>query len=346
MKRLLLGLSLLILVLAIGCGGSSSGGSTSGLSLTPATSTVRVGSDLQFLAFFQGSPAAVTWSVTGGSANGAITSGGLYKAPSTAGNYEVVVALASNPSISATARVTVNPPVAISIDGAGSLPRMIPRSEFNFNATVANATNSAVKWSVTGGTTVIETNGLFTAPNTPGIYTIVARSVEDPSKTAETTIEVVADLDVTMEIEGKGTVKFDLRPDKAPNTCANFVTLVNSKFYDGILFHRYETDSLQIIQGGDPLTKTLPLSDPKIGTGGPGYKIPFEANSLLHEKYALAMARESKPDTAGSQFYICQEPQSFLDGNYVVFGKAIGGTDVVDGLRRGDKITSARTTLP
>ena len=78
-----------------------------------------------------------------------------------------------------------------------------------------------------------------------------------------------------------------------------------------------------------------------IGTGGAGYTIPFEANSLLHEHYSLGMARSQDLDSGGSQWYICLNALPELDGNYVVFGKVASGESVVDALRRGDKITRA-----
>ncbi|MER3496784.1 MAG: peptidylprolyl isomerase, partial [Armatimonadota bacterium] len=101
-----------------------------------------------------------------------------------------------------------------------------------------------------------------------------------------------------MEIEGRGEIIVALHPSEAPNTCANFVSLINESFYDGIIFHRYEPGF--VVQGGDPLTKTLPLTDPSIGTGGPGYTIPFESNNLRNEKYSLAMARAQDLNSGGS----------------------------------------------
>lgn len=344
MRSSLLAIFLILVVALIGgCGGSSSSaGSTTGLTLTPATKTIRVGQQTQLLAFFQGQAAEVTWSVDGGATNGTVTSGGLYTAPATAGTYTVRVALNANPGTSATSTITVQPPVTVSFGGPA--PRMIPRSKFDFDAIVGNATNSSVDYSVQGGALPIEENGTFTAPTALGTYTIIARSVEDPTKTATISVEVVADLNIRFNIAGKGDIVLDLRPDQAPNTCANFVTLVNSKFYDGILFHRYVAGF--VIQAGDPQTKTLPLSDPAIGSGGPGYTIPFEANPLLHEKYALAMARKADLNSAGSQFYITLDPQPSLDGDYVVFGKLLSGDTIVDALRAGDEIVSGVTELP
>jgi peptidyl-prolyl cis-trans isomerase B (cyclophilin B) len=83
-------------------------------------------------------------------------------------------------------------------------------------------------------------------------------------------------------------------------------------------------------QGGDPKGD---------GTGGPGYNIRDEFNSRKHIKGSVAMARTQMPNSAGSQFYICFEPQPHLDGQYTVFGQVIEGIDVVDGIKQGDVMT-------
>jgi peptidyl-prolyl cis-trans isomerase B (cyclophilin B) len=155
----------------------------------------------------------------------------------------------------------------------------------------------------------------------------------------------------------KGVVDLELYPDKAPGTVANFVKLVKSRFYDGILVHRVEPGF--VVQAGDPLTRGMtakrlkeilarlannaPLAgDPQIGTGGPGWTIPLERNDLVHDRGVIAMARTQDPDSAGSQFYITLAPAHQLDGQYAVFGKVTAGMDVVDRLVVGDVITSAK----
>ncbi|MEO0248654.1 MAG: peptidylprolyl isomerase, partial [candidate division WOR-3 bacterium] len=105
---------------------------------------------------------------------------------------------------------------------------------------------------------------------------------------------------VRLTIEGKGDVYLKLFPKEAPKTCAHFLKLVKQKFYDGIRFHRVVPKF--VVQAGDPLTKTHPLDDPRIGTGGPGYTIEFEPNPLKHEKGSVGMARAQDPNSAGSQF--------------------------------------------
>ena len=144
----------------------------------------------------------------------------------------------------------------------------------------------------------------------------------------------------------KGNILLQLRPDKAPVTVANFVTLAEGTnpyvkkeykgkhFYDGLTFHRVvskATGAQQdfVIQGGDPLGN---------GQGGPGYQFKNEISDLKHTKGALSMARENKPDTNGSQFFITLTDTPFLDGKYSVFGYTVKGFDVVQKIRKNDTI--------
>ena len=131
---------------------------------------------------------------------------------------------------------------------------------------------------------------------------------------------------VTIEMENGKIMKAELYPDKAPNTVNNFISLVASGFYDGIIFHRVISGFM--IQGGDPAG---------VGTGGPGYNIKgefamngFKQNDLKHERGVLSMARAWHPNSAGSQFFIMHKNSSHLDGQYAAFGKIIEGIDVVD----------------
>ena len=116
--------------------------------------------------------------------------------------------------------------------------------------------------------------------------------------------------------------------DDTPQHKENFEKLVDEKYYDGIRFHRVIEGFM--IQTGDPLSRS---DDNRMlhGTGGPDYRIPAE---LKHpnEKGSLAAARDNNPQKAssGSQFYINQADNDFLDGEYTVFGKVTDGIDVVD----------------
>ena len=137
----------------------------------------------------------------------------------------------------------------------------------------------------------------------------------------------------TIELAKGGTISFELYSDVAPNTVANFEKLANTGFYNGLTFHRVEPGF--VVQGGDPNGD---------GTGGPGYKIKAEFNSRKHLTGTLAMARANQPDSAGSQFYICLAPAPFLDGNYTVFGQVTQGMELVQGIRKGDKMTSVKVS--
>lgn len=135
----------------------------------------------------------------------------------------------------------------------------------------------------------------------------------------------------------KGTLVIELYPEHAPGTVANFLKLVNMKFYDGLLFHRVIPKF--VIQGGDPYSKNP--KDPRIGSGGPGWKIKCETagNPLKHKPGALSMAHAGK-DTGGSQFFIVltREQTQHLDGQHTVFGQVVEGLDLITKISQGDKM--------
>lgn len=136
---------------------------------------------------------------------------------------------------------------------------------------------------------------------------------------------------VAMETD-KGTITLELYPQYAPRTVNNFVFLAKEGFYDDVSFHRVISNF--VIQGGDPTGS---------GRGGPGYQFEDEVagNPLRHERGVISMANAG-PDTNGSQFFITHSPQPHLDGKHTVFGKVIEGIDVVDAIRKGDRILSVR----
>lgn len=125
----------------------------------------------------------------------------------------------------------------------------------------------------------------------------------------------------------KGDVIVELYEDEAPNTVANFINLVEKKFYDGTKFHRVIEGFMA--QGGDP---------EGTGRGGPGYTIACECtkpNARRHQRGSLSMAHKGR-DTGGSQFFICFRPTPHLDGQHTVFGQVVEGMDVVDKFERSD----------
>ncbi|MGD9532421.1 MAG: peptidylprolyl isomerase [Candidatus Nitrosocosmicus sp.] len=126
----------------------------------------------------------------------------------------------------------------------------------------------------------------------------------------------------------QGPIKVQFYPQEAPNHVKNFQDLARKGFYDGIVFHRIVPGF--VIQAGDPNTKNDTASRNTWGTGGPGYTINEEFNSIPHERGILSMARTNDPNSAGSQFFIVLNDSKFLDNQYTVFGKVTDGLEVVD----------------
>jgi peptidyl-prolyl cis-trans isomerase B (cyclophilin B) len=124
----------------------------------------------------------------------------------------------------------------------------------------------------------------------------------------------------------EGEMIIEFWPDVAPRTVENFKTLAQKGFYDGTCFHRIIKGFM--IQGGDPLTKD-PAKERHWGTGGPGHTIRAEFNDRSHQRGVISMARSASPDSAGSQFFICDGDASFLDRQYTAFGKVVKGNDVL-----------------
>ena len=121
---------------------------------------------------------------------------------------------------------------------------------------------------------------------------------------------------VTFEMENGGKMVAELYPEIAPNSVNNFISLVKSGFYNGLIFHRVIPGFM--IQGGCPQGT---------GMGGPGYSIKgefarnrFPQNDLKHTLGVLSMARAMHPDSAGSQFFIMVADAPHLDGDYAAFG--------------------------
>jgi peptidyl-prolyl cis-trans isomerase B (cyclophilin B) len=124
----------------------------------------------------------------------------------------------------------------------------------------------------------------------------------------------------------EGEMVLEFWPDVAPKTVENFKTLAKKGFYDGTAFHRIIKGFM--IQGGDPNTKD-PSKEDSYGTGGPGYSIPAEFNNKSHQFGVISMARSADPNSAGSQFFLCNGDASQLDHKYTAFGKLIKGDDVL-----------------
>ena len=130
---------------------------------------------------------------------------------------------------------------------------------------------------------------------------------------------------VVIKVKNYGDITVKLDRTQAPITVDNFMKLVNEKFYDGLTFHRI-IDTF-MIQGGDPKGD---------GTGGSKKTIKGEfsqngvENNISHTRGTISMARSSDYNSASSQFFIMQDDNTGLDGQYAAFGKVTKGMHVVD----------------
>ena len=128
-------------------------------------------------------------------------------------------------------------------------------------------------------------------------------------------------------MENGGAIELELYPDIAPITVENFVSLAQSGFYDGLIFHRVISGFM--IQGGDPLGNGMGGSDKNIKGE---FAANGVANSLSHKRGVISMARSQNFNSASSQFFIMHADGEFLDGQYAAFGKVTSGIETVDAI--------------
>jgi peptidylprolyl isomerase len=145
-----------------------------------------------------------------------------------------------------------------------------------------------------------------------------------------------ADLENTLDMElASGHVMIAMRPDLAPNHCAQIKRLVRSGFYDGLAFHRVIAGFMA--QTGDPRGD---------GTGGSGRRLKAEFSQEKHLRGTVSMARASDPDSADSQFFIMFAPAPSLDGKYTIWGAVTSGMEHVDRLKKGDPMRNGMVANP
>jgi cyclophilin family peptidyl-prolyl cis-trans isomerase len=145
----------------------------------------------------------------------------------------------------------------------------------------------------------------------------------------------------TITMENGGTIELEFWPEVAPNHVKNFLDLARQGFYDGQRVHRVEPKF--VVQFGDPQSKTLPLNDPRVGSGGSGKKLKAEFNQRPFQRGVLGMARTNDPDSASSQVYLMLGDAPHLNGQYTAFGKVTKGMEIVDRIKVGDRIKSIKT---
>jgi cyclophilin family peptidyl-prolyl cis-trans isomerase len=141
-------------------------------------------------------------------------------------------------------------------------------------------------------------------------------------------------------LTSRGRIVLELFENEAPNTVANFISLVESGFYAQTRFHRVIANFMA--QGGDPNTKPGGKGLP--GTGGPGYTIADEClkpEARRHFSGSLSMAKETLPNTGGSQFFLTHLPTPHLNGKHTVFGVILEGLDIARSIRADDELQAA-----
>ncbi|MDZ8227348.1 peptidylprolyl isomerase [Nostoc sp. ChiVER01] len=208
-----------------------------------------------------------------------------------------------------------------------------------------------------------------------------SKTTTEATSSSETNSESIPGLADLPRLDGKATVVLTVKGSPitievdgtdAPITAGNFVDLVQKGVYDGLVFHRVVREPQPfVVQGGDPQSKDPKVPADRLGTGSyidpktgnaryiplevkakgsdtPTYNKPFDATAqpvvLPHKQGAVAMARSQAPDSASAQFYFALADLPFLDGNYAVFGNVTQGFDVVNKIKQGDRIDSAKVT--
>lgn len=154
------------------------------------------------------------------------------------------------------------------------------------------------------------------------------RSMQDYREFAARFLLATENPRVTIDVESRGRIELELLPRQAPLTVANFLRLVDRRYFDNSRWHRVVPNF--VIQDGDP-TGT--------GEGGPGWSIRDEINRLRYDGMMVGMAL-SGPDTGGSQWFINLSPQPHLNGGYTIFGRVSNGYNVVPRVIQGDRIRS------
>ena len=149
--------------------------------------------------------------------------------------------------------------------------------------------------------------------------------------TASTAFEAVEERphdEAVIDMGELGTIRFELLPEIAPKTVANFIELAEKGFYDGTYFHRVIPGFM--IQGGDAATKNADPRDD--GDGGPPRTVEDEFSDYPHIRGTVSMANKGFPHSGGSQFFIVHRETRALDGRYTAFGRVIRGMEAVDAI--------------
>jgi peptidylprolyl isomerase len=183
------------------------------------------------------------------------------------------------------------------------------------------------------------------AANTPAATTEAAVPASELTTTTSTTttMETTKETTTVTLKTNKGDITLELYTKDMPVTTGNFLKLAESKFYDGVKFHRVIDGFM--IQGGDPLTKDDSMSA-RWGSGGPGYMIPDEFGPRYSNVIGTIAMANAGPNTGGSQFFINVANNTYLDGKHPVFGKVTAGMDVVEAIAKAATGENNRPVSP
>lgn len=141
-----------------------------------------------------------------------------------------------------------------------------------------------------------------------------------------------------------GSFRLEFAPDKAPRHVAQFISLARQGYYDGSAFFRVVANG--VIQGGDPLLKNPATPKALWGTGGLNL-LKSEFSDMKHDRGVVSAVRiPAKPDSGGSQFFVCVSPQTQLDGQYSAFGRVTEGMDVVEKISQAPVDANGMTVTP
>lgn len=172
-----------------------------------------------------------------------------------------------------------------------------------------------------------------------GFAVVASLSVQtvsaEPAKSLVVAQQAASEDVVFLDTE-HGRVTIKLRPDLAPQHAKRISTLASRGFYDGVVFHRVIPGFMA--QTGDPT-----------GTGRGGSdlpNLPAEFSKVPFKRGTVGMARSLRPDSANSQFFICFDDASFLNGQYTVIGEVIDGMEAVDKIKAGTSENNGAVSNP
>lgn len=143
---------------------------------------------------------------------------------------------------------------------------------------------------------------------------------------------------ITVTFSNKKSFVIQTETSSSPKTVARISELVKQKYYDGILFHRVED---WVVQWGDPNTKKG-LDTPGVGSGGTGKNMPFETSPIEFKRGIVGIASTGTKKGGDSQLFVLTKDAPHLTGNYAVLGRVSKGMEVVDAIKRGDKVVSMK----